>query len=189
MRFGYLIYLMLVVNTADSLDVDVEALLNKMDIEDKCGQMNQITIDVVQKDESEVVLNENPINVTRLREAILDYKVGSIQNTPFTIDRNGQKRPVAQMGHIWQEMIKMIQDVGKETKLKIPLLYGIDSIHGANYIQEAVLFPHALNLAATFNLKIAEKIGEVVAMETRSVGIPWNFYPVLDVGRQPVWPR
>ncbi len=73
--------------------------------------------------------------------------------------------------------------------MKIPVIYGVDSIHGATYIKEAVLLPHGLNRAATFNTDIAEKSGRITAIETRAVGIPWNFNPVLDMGRQPLWPR
>ena len=65
----------------------------------------------------------------------------------------------------------------------------MDSIHGANYIREAVLFPQPLSMAASFNLEIAKKVGEITSIETRASGIPWNFNPVLDVGRQPLWPR
>ena len=61
---------------------------------------------------------------------------------------------------MWQKIIRLIHDVTRnETRLKIPIIYGIDSIHGANFIQEAVLFPQPINLGATFNLEIVEKIG------------------------------
>ena len=87
-------------------------------------------------------------------------------------------------------MIKQIQDVAlNETRLKIPIIYGIDSIHGANYVQEGVLFPQPLSQAATFNRDVAHRIGEITALETRAIGVPWNFNPVLDIGRQPLWPR
>ena len=68
-------------------------------------------------------------------------------------------------------------------------MYGIDSIHGANYIQEATLFPQPISMAASFNLNVVKDIARITAIETRAVGIPWNFNPVLDVGRQPLWSR
>lgn len=87
-------------------------------------------------------------------------------------------------------MIKQIQDVAlNESPHKIPIIYGIDSIHGAGYIQEAILFPQPINMGATFNTDLVFQDGAFTALETRAVGIPWNFNPVLDVGRQPLWPR
>ncbi|NIP93544.1 MAG: beta-glucosidase, partial [Akkermansiaceae bacterium] len=87
-------------------------------------------------------------------------------------------------------MLTRIQDLAtRETKQKIPVLYGIDSVHGANYVRGATLFPHNLGLAATRNPELVEECQAVCARETRAVGIPWNFAPVLDVGRQPLWSR
>jgi beta-glucosidase len=69
------------------------------------------------------------------------------------------------------------------------VIYGIDSIHGANYVQGATLFPQELGMAATWNPALMQRAAEIAAMETRAAGIPWSFSPVLDVGRQPLWPR
>ena len=124
---------------------------------------------------------ENPIDEAKLRTAIIEKRVGSILNTPYDY---------AVRSTVWQKMITLIEDVAlKETDLKIPIIYGIDSIHGANYIQEAILFPQPLSLGASFNVDLSYGSGMYTAMETRAVGIPWNFNPVLDVGRQPLWPR
>lgn len=92
---------------------EIKNILSKMDVTDKCGQMTQITIDVVQKDE--FLLNEDPIDIIKLKEAIQVYKIGSLQNTPNT---------VAQKGEIWQTIIKHIHDISLNTSLKIPLIYG-----------------------------------------------------------------
>jgi beta-glucosidase len=157
---------------------DLLEILNQMTPEEKCGQMTQVTFDVIEKDG--FVLNDDPVDLNRLKIAIVDKHVGSILNTP---------KDIAQKGAIWQKIIKHIHDVTLNTRLQIPVLYGIDSIHGANYIQEAVLFPQPLAQAASFNTEMAEKIGEIVAKETRAAGIPWNFSPSMDIGRQPAWPR
>lgn len=160
---------------------DIDALFRKMTFEDKCGQMTQVTIDVIQKDVKPTDPTENPIDRAKLLEALRDYRLGSFQNTPHNY---------AARKEAWYKMLRLIQDVAlNETVLKIPALYGLDSIHGANYIQEATLFPQPLCVAASFNLDLAHRIGEITALETRAVGIPWNFNPVLDVGRQPFWPR
>ena len=161
--------------------VDIKKLLDSMTIEEKCGQMTQIAADVVQKEKEPTDPDENPINATALEFAIKVIQVGSILNTPYV---------KAQKAKTWQAMIQMIQEYSLNmTEKKIPNIYGLDSIHGANYLREGTLFPQPLSMAATFNLDIAEKIGEISAMETRATGIPWNFNPVLDIGRQPLWPR
>ncbi|MEN8192234.1 MAG: glycoside hydrolase family 3 N-terminal domain-containing protein, partial [Bacteroidota bacterium] len=90
----------------------------------------------------------------------------------------------------WHSIINLVQDIAtKETRLKIPIIYGIDAIHGANYITGATIFPQGLGMAATRNLKLMEKVGEITALETKASGIPWNFNPVLGVGREPRWSR
>ena len=155
--FAIILYFLII----SSADEDIKQIISRMDGTDKCGQMTQVTVDVVQNDN--FLLIQDPRNITRLKSAIIDYKIGSIQNTPYT---------TAQKGEIWQKIIKSIHDETLNTNLKIPLLYGIDSIHGANYIQEAILFPQPLNQAATFNTELVESIGEIVAKETRAFEIP-----------------
>ena len=65
----------------------------------------------------------------------------------------------------------------------------IDAIHGANYLLNGTLFPQPLAQAATFNTELVEQGASITAYETRACGIPWNFSPVLDVARQPLWSR
>ena len=62
-------------------------------------------------------------------------------------------------------------------------------MHGANYTVGSTLFPQQIGVAATWNLSYAKRIGEITAYETRASAIPWNFSPVLDIGRDPRWPR
>lgn len=161
--------------------VDIDALLAQMSTEDKCGQMTQISFDLIQKLPPPTDPTIAPIDPKSLLTAVRDYKVGSILAPPYGY---------AQSKVTWQKIIESIEDAAlNETSLRIPVLYGIDSIHGANYIREATLFPQPLSMAASFNVDIARRVGEIVAMETRATGIPWNFSPVLDIGRQPLWPR
>ena len=90
----------------------------------------------------------------------------------------------------WQEMITQMQDLAtKETRLGIPIIYGIDTIHGANYVLGATIFPQNIAMAATRNAELMREVGVIAALETRAAGIPWNFAPVLDLARQPMWPR
>jgi beta-glucosidase len=157
----------------------VEKLLQQMTLEEKVGQMTQVTIDVVSAG-ANGRQEPHALDLAKLRNALIDHRVGSIINVG----------PQAHSLKHWQEIIRQIQDVAtKETRLKIPVLYGIDAIHGATYTLGATLFPQAISAAATWDPALMQSVGEVTALEIRASGIPWNFYPVMDIGRQPVWPR
>ena len=152
-----------------------DALLSKMTLEEKVGQMTQLEISMVSDGRNQ----EIKISPAKLEKAINKYGVGSILNVAdqaLTLDR-------------WHETIRQLQDAAGRTRLKIPVLYGIDTIHGANYVQGATLFPQPLAMAATWDPELMLKASEVAALETRAAGIPWTFSPVLDIGRQPLWPR
>jgi beta-glucosidase len=156
----------------------VENLLSQMTLEEKIGQMTQVAIQAISKPGLEGELHE--IDPVKLRKAVKEYKVGSILNimgSAFSVER-------------WHEVIQAIQDTAlKETRLKIPVLYGLDSVHGANYIKGTVIFPQSIGMAATFNEELSKKEGEITAYETRAAGVPWNFNPVLGLGRLPTWSR
>ena len=120
-----------------------------------------------------------PINPEKLRRIVHDYHVGSILNVvdaAFTTEH-------------WHEVLTAVQDEARQTRLGIPVLYGIDAVHGANYTREAVLFPQNQGMAATWNVALAEESGVITARDVRASGISWNFSPVLDVGRDLRWPR
>lgn len=159
------------------IDRKVRRLLAQMTLEEKVGQMTQITLEQFAKSgqDAYLILDEE-----KLREGIVKRHLGSILNC------GGQARTVEN----WQEIITKIQDVAtKETRLGIPIIYGLDSIHGANYVLGATIFPQEIAMAATGNVDLMTKVGEIAALETRAAGIPWNFGPVLGLARQPMWPR
>ena len=158
-------------------EAKIEALLRQMTVEEKVGQMTQVTIDVVSAPNA--VGRNHRLDAQKLEDAILKWKVGSILNV------NGEAYTVDH----WHDVLNAIQDVVEKSRLKIPVLYGIDSIHGANYTLDAVLFPNAISAAATWNLDLVKRSAEISAFQTRASGIPWTFYPVQDIGRQPLWPR
>lgn len=163
---------------AQTMDERVEELLEQMTLEEKIGQMTQVTLAVVAEDGTGPY--EVQLDPEKLRRAIVDYKVGSILNVADH----------ANTVEHWHELITQIQDVAtKETRLGVPVIYGIDAVHGANYLTGATIFPHNIGLAATFDTSLAREVGAITALETRLSGIPWNFAPVLDLGRHPVWPR
>src|SRR5689334_23630928 len=153
----------------------VEDLLKRMTLEEKVGQMTQLAIGMIINGSDQ----NFQIDPAKLDKAIVKYGVGSILNVSdqaLTIDR-------------WHQVINDIQAATKKTRLGIPMIYGIDSIHGANYVQGATLFPQEIGMAATFNPELMKRAASITAMETRAAGIPWSFSPVLDLGRDPRWPR
>ncbi|WP_421873054.1 glycoside hydrolase family 3 N-terminal domain-containing protein [Marinoscillum sp.] len=160
----------------------VEAILSKMTLEEKVGQMAQITLDVITQGEN-IYSSHEPLqlDMTLAREAILNYKVGSVLNTA-----NNRARSVAK----WHEIISQLQQIAvNESRLGIPLIYGIDAIHGTTYTAGATLFPQQIAMAATWNPELVRAAAEITAYETRASNIPWNFSPVLDLGRDPRFPR
>jgi beta-glucosidase len=160
----------------------IEKILMEMTVEEKVGQMVQITLDVVTKGK-DIKSSYEPVELDEylLRKAIVDYKIGSILNTA-----NEKALHLKE----WHVIIQKIDSVSRhETRLGIPIIYGIDAIHGATYTAEATMFPQQIGMAATWNPELAEKAASIAAYDARSSGIPWNFSPVADMGMDPRWPR
>nr|QCD26739.1 glycosyl hydrolase GH3 [Flavobacterium sp. AUG42] len=162
-------------NNKSAIDNKVAALLSKMSIEEKVGQMTQITVT-----NFEVTGKKGILDAAKLKEGIQKYHIGSILNVP---------NPGAQTIEQWKGVISTISTEANKTRLKIPVLYGIDAIHGASYTQGATLFPQQIGLAATFNTELVKKGAQISAYETRASSIPWVFSPDLDFPRNPAWSR
>jgi beta-glucosidase len=159
-----------------AIDEKVKQLLETMTVEEKVGQMTQINLGVIlkKKTKGKVVFDQ-----AKLEEAVNKYKVGSILNSTsraLTVEE-------------WHEVIKSIQDKALENPRPIPVLYGVDAIHGVTYTKGSTLFPHNIGLGATRNPELVKETVKVTAKEVRASGIRWNFDPVLDAGRNPIWPR
>ncbi len=161
-------------------DAEIEQLIQKMTIEEKVGQMTQLNIDVISKGEIYNLSEPHEIVDEKLKKAIMEYHVGSILNCgghTYTRDH-------------WREIIGKIQDYAvNQHRLKIPVIYGIDAIHGANYTVGATLFPQQIGQAGSWNPELVKDAMAVCARDVRSCGISWNFSPVLDLGRNPLWSR
>ncbi len=154
--------------------MNIKALLQKLTLEEKVGQMTQVTSHLYLKDNS-----SDQLDIKKLANAVVNKKVGSILNVKthaFSLEK-------------WEEIMAAIQKQVLKTKNKIPVIYGIDSIHGATYVKGATLFPHNIGMAATRDNSLVAKAAKITAIETRAAGIPWNFDPVFDVGRVPAWAR
>ncbi|NPA36712.1 MAG: beta-glucosidase [Chlorobi bacterium] len=159
------------------MDKKVSALLSRMTLEEKVGQMTQITLDKF--------YNKGILDTILLREYIIQYGIGSILNTHQ--DKNGSIIPLSMKE--WRDLQTTIQNYALQARLKVPILYGIDAIHGVTYLEGATLFPHNIAMAAARDTEIVYKAATITAKEVRACGIRWNFDPVLGVGRQPLWSR
>ena len=163
-----------------ALEKRVDSVMSNLTLEEKVGQMAQYTLDVIGK---EVSPNQS-VDPFEFDPAKLDtilgmYKVGSILNTT-----NNK----AQTTEMWSYIIKTIQDRAiRETG--IPVLFGIDAIHGTNYTAGATLFPQGVGMGATFNTALMEEGSRISAYETRASNIPYTFAPTMDLIRDQRWSR
>ncbi len=162
-------------------DEEIESLIDKMTIEEKVGQMTQITLDVITKGE-DIYSSYEPFELDQdsLNKALVDYHIGSVLNTANNRALTPQK---------WYSLISQIQETALKDRLEIPVLYGVDMIHGATYTVGATMFPQQIGQAATRNRDLVRRGAEVTAYETRASSISWNFSPVLDLGMDPRFPR
>ena len=159
---------------------DIETLIAQMSIEEKVGQTCQITLDAIHRtDEKGQALVPTQIDKAKLKEALETYHIGSVLNVGWHTLNLSE----------WKSIMTDIHAPYLQKEQNIPVLYGIDAIHGVNYTVGGTLFPQEIGLAATWNPELARQMGEVTAYECRASGIPWNFSPVLDLGRQPLWSR
>lgn len=162
------------------IEQSVEKILKRLTLEEKIGQMTQLTIDVIGKGNN-VYHTAIPYEAdpALLDSVIRKYKVGSILNVPGGTPQTPEE---------WNAIISELQEAAL-AETAIPILYGVDQIHGASYTVGATFFPQNINLGATFNRTLAEETGRISAYETRAGNIPWTFAPVLDLGRDARWPR
>lgn len=160
----------------------VESLLKKMTLEEKVGQMAQVTLDVIGKGKNRYASDEPfSLDPEKMDKALVQYKLGSVLNA----SNNRARTPQA-----WYQIISQIQQVAmKKNKNAIPVLYGIDAIHGETYTAGATMFPQQIGQAATFNRSLVRRAAEITAYETRASSIPWAFSPLLDLGADPRFPR
>ena len=163
-------------------EFSVDSVIRLMTVEEKVGQMSQIDLGVVAVGEICKLQHPQQLDLAKLDLAITKYHIGSILNVGCgsgTISREN-----------WLRIHEIIRKENTaKSRLKIPILYGIDAIHGVNYTVGATLFPQPIGQAATWNPALVKRVNEITAYETRASGIPWNFSPVLDIGRQPLWSR
>lgn len=165
-----------------AIESKIDELLAAMTLEEKIGQMTQITnAQIVTKANwgsgSDLSI-EMKIDTAKLGVMIRRYHVGSFLNG------------VAEKPEVWYQFYKDLQEYNlNNSRLKIPIIYGVDQMHGPNYLTGGTIFPHAINTAATYNNKFAADMAHVTAIETADIGHQWIFAPVLDLARTPLWGR
>jgi beta-glucosidase len=167
--------------------MEVDEMLSAMTLDDKIGQMSQIDVSML-LEEVEGTDNANTgarrliISVELSDKFIGELGVGSVFNTPS--NTNG----ILWNATEWRQNIRILQ--ASATKYdRPPVLFGLDSVHGANYVKHAVIFPQQLNLAATFDPLLAHEAGRITSRDTRAAGVPWLFAPILGVVLHPSWAR
>ena len=161
-----------------AIEANIQEWLRKMTLEEKIGQMCEITIDVVTDFEASQK-NGFTLDKAKLDTVIGKYKVGSLLNVPLSIAQPKEK---------WAEAIKQIQELSMK-EIGIPCIYGVDQIHGTTYTLGGTFFPQGVNMGASFNRDLVKREAEISAYETKAGCIPWTYAPVVDLGRDPRWSR
>ena len=158
------------------IETRIEKILGRLTLEEKIGQMCQLTVSMV----TDMNDSGHPFISDELLDTVIEhYKVGSILNVPFD---------EAQSREAWTQIIGRIQRRSLDC-LGIPCIYGVDQMHGASYTRGATFFPQGINMGAALNCELMRRSSEISAYETRACAIPWNFAPVMDLGRDPRWSR
>lgn len=153
----------------------IEDLLSRMTLEEKVGQMTQLDVTMLNFEGEQSDVSLDP---AKARTLLQEHHIGSFLN--------GEAVPAQQ----WLDYITELQRIAvEETRLGIPIIYGIDHMHGASYLAGSTIFPHNINIGATFNTENARQSGRITALEAGPLGHVWNFAPVLDLGQNPYWPR
>ena len=163
--FSFFITSNKIVENKQSSDERVENLLRKMTIDEKIGQL--------------VLVDKNAIQNI---DEISHYGIGGLLS-------GGGDKPEVNTPAGWLQMIQRFQDAAQKSRLKIPLLYGVDAVHGHANVPGATIFPHEIGLAATHDADLVRKIGMITADELVATGIQWNFAPGLDVVEDVRWGR
>ena len=177
----------IIVNEIDSksmksndIELKIKNLLSEMTLKEKAGQMLNIGLPSILTGAYWDPRDSAQFDAKKVKKFLIEYGAGSIHNTPGY--------PASKED--WYRIVKEIQDTAMlKTRLKIPVLYGIDNIHGANYVNGSTLLPHQIAVAATWNRELSKINGAITSYESRAASLPWNFNPNTDVAMNPLWGR
>jgi beta-glucosidase len=168
----------------------VNDLLHRMTLAEKVGQMDQIVIGELRDTSSPANGdcnnsggNNDPLQTACLQRVLVDYKTGSILS-------GGTDNPADNTGHGWAEQYNTIQHYAVEhSRLHIPVIYGVDAVHGFGHPYEATLFPQSLGMGATWDTDLAQAAGAATRQQLLATGGNWDFAPVQDLARDNRWGR
>ncbi|MGW8428172.1 glycoside hydrolase family 3 N-terminal domain-containing protein [Peribacillus simplex] len=146
----------------------IKALLKRMTIDEKVGQM-------IQAERASVTPND-----------VKEYKLGSVLSGGGSFPDGKEENSTREK---WSNLVDSYQSGAVSTRLGIPLLYGADAVHGHNNVKGATIFPHNIGLGATRNTKLIEKIGHAAASEIKSTGVNWTFAPTMANVQNIRWGR
>ncbi|MEJ5284189.1 MAG: glycoside hydrolase family 3 N-terminal domain-containing protein [Brevinematales bacterium] len=164
------ILILFVINLySQNISERVEKILSQMTLEEKIGQMTQVDSSYL-KD----------------YEDITKYFIGSVLSGGNSYPNNNESMTKAKD---WADYIDKLQTYALKTRLKIPLLYGIDAVHGNQKVYGATIFPHNVGIGAANDVGLIEKIAEITAKECKAVGAYWTFAPCVAVSRDERWGR
>lgn len=152
-------------DSTQSIEVRVADLLGRMTLEEKVGQMAQAERQAFS-------------DITDIKT----YFIGSMLS-------GGGSSPTPNTGESWANMYDSFQQQALATRLKIPLIYGVDAVHGHNNVKNAVIFPHNIGLGCTNNLELVKEAARITALEVMGTGINWTFSPCIAVIRDERWGR
>jgi beta-glucosidase len=148
-----------------SYDPDARRIVSQMTLDEKIGQMTQA--------EQHQLVDDRDVET---------YFLGSVLS-------GGDSDPKTNSLQDWTDTYDRLQARALETRLGIPMLYGVDALHGHNNVEGAVIFPHNIGLGATRDPALVEEIARVTAKEVRATGIQWTFAPCVTVPRDVRWGR
>ena len=168
----------------------VNDLLDRMTLAEKVGQMDQIVIGKLRDTTSpangdcqNAGGNNDPLQTTCLQRTLIDYHTGSILS-------GGTDNPIDNTGHGWAEQYNTIQHYAVEhSRLHIPVIYGVDAVHGFGHPYRATLFPQSLGMGATWDTALAQAAGAATREQLLATGGNWDFAPVQDLARDNRWGR
>ncbi|XP_058747181.1 uncharacterized protein LOC131620191, partial [Vicia villosa] len=152
-------------DTKQPLNTRIKDLVGRMTLEEKIGQMLQIERTVASAD----IVNK--------------YYIGSL------LSAGGSVPKVNATANDWVDMVNKFQKGALSTRLGIPIIYGVDAVHGHNNVYNATIFPHNIGLGATSDPQLVKKIGDATALEARATGVSYLFAPSIAVCRDPRWGR
>ncbi|CAH0474296.1 unnamed protein product [Peronospora belbahrii] len=164
----------------DALDVKAQAIVDGFSVAEVLGQMTQLDLSTIMN------MATGELNETAVR-TFARMNVGSYLNTFW-----GDQPVDGDYGYSateFRSLIHRIQEITMEENGGNPILYGIDSIHGASYVTGAMLFPQQINCGASFNPDLVYEMARITARDTEAAGIPWIFGPILDISQNSLWAR